>query len=114
MSEELSAQLLALYRAGAVEEPDERMDATILAAAQRRRVPHVVFAIPAVLLLAAATTIAFRQGKPAQSFPEPVSAGLRPGMADGRGQFLASSAQPERIGMNLHPGLAQASSQSGE
>lgn len=113
MSDELSTQLLALYRAGAVEEPNERMDAAILAAAQRRRLPHLMFAIPTFLLLAMAM-IALRPEKPALPSPAPMSAGLRPGMADGRGRLLAISAQPEHIGMNLHPRFTGESSQSGE
>ncbi len=60
--------------------------------------------------------IALRPEKPAQPSPAPLrtEASLPPGMADGRGQFLATSAEPERIGMNLHPGFAGESSPSGE
>jgi hypothetical protein len=113
MSDELTTQLLALYRAGAAEEPDERMDAAILAAARRRRVPHLMFAIPTVLLLAV-TMIALQSEKPVRSLPAPMNTGMRPGMADGREHLLAISAEPERIGMNLHPRIAGETSSVGE
>ncbi|MBU6296944.1 MAG: hypothetical protein KGJ79_02310 [Alphaproteobacteria bacterium] len=115
MSSEIPSDIAALYRASATEEPDARLDAAILRAARRRRLPQIAFAMAAVLLLAA-TAIALRPEKPAPPSPAPVSAEalIPPGMADGRGQFLAASAEPERIGMNVHPGFAGESSPSGE
>jgi len=66
-----------------------------------------MFAMLTVLLLAA-TMISLRPEKPAQPSPVPVSteALLPPGMADGRGRFLAASAEPERLGMNTRPTAA--------
>ncbi|MDE1987179.1 MAG: hypothetical protein KGL29_10275 [Alphaproteobacteria bacterium] len=115
MSEDLSSELLALYRTHAAEEPDAFLDAKILCAARHRRRPHIVFAMATVLLLVA-TMVVWRLEKSVQPSSAPVSteASLPPGMADGRGQFLAASAEPERIGMNVHVGFARESSPSGE
>lgn len=107
MSDEISPEIAALYRASATEEPDASLDAAILRAARQRRQPHVMFTLLAVLLLAA-TMIALRPEKPVQPSPAPltIEASLPPGMADGRGQFLAISTQPQRIGMNVRPAHA--------
>lgn len=105
MSDDISSDIAALYRASATEEPDASLDAAILHAARRQhRVPQVALASFAVLLVAA-TVIAFQPSEPTRPAPPTVSseAHLPPGMADGRGRLLAIDAEPQRIGMNVQP-----------
>lgn len=104
MSDEISPDIAALYRAGATEEPDARLDSAVLRLARRRPLPRLAFAALSVLLLAL-SIVALR---PDNHVPPPpavasTEAALPPGMADGRGRLLASSAVPERPGMNAWP-----------
>lgn len=104
MSDEISSDLVAFYRANAVEEPDASLDTAILRAARPRRLSPVAFASLAVVLLAV-TVIAVQPVKPAR---HSVVAGrsetpLPPGMTDGRDRLLAASAKPQRIGMTVQP-----------
>jgi hypothetical protein len=50
MSDEISPDIAALYRASATEAPDAGLDPAILLVARRRWRPHIVFAMAAVLL----------------------------------------------------------------
>lgn len=104
MKDDGAMQLVSLYRASANEEPDERLDAAILAASRRRSHPYRAAMLLAVLALAAALATLPSQ-KPAHPPVEAArsESSLPPGMDDGRGHFLAASAAPERLGMNAHP-----------
>ena len=63
MSEEISPDIVALYRANAIEEPDASLDAAILRAARPRRIPHTAFAA-LTILLAAAANLRHRRRRP--------------------------------------------------
>lgn len=103
MSDDLSPDIVALYRADATEEPDDRLDRAILKAA-RRRGNRLLMPVMLAVLLLAATIIALRPEKPVSPSPAlpGAEASLPPGMADGRGRLLAAFAEPQRIGMNEH------------
>lgn len=104
MSDDISPDIVALYRASATEEASPHLDAAILRAARPRRLSPGAIAALAVVLLAA-TVIAVQPVKPVQhtlvaARPETL---VRPGMTDGRDRLLAASAKPQRIGMNVQP-----------
>lgn len=94
--------LFALYRASATEEPDARLDAAILRAARRRRQPQLAAALAAVLVLASIMMMLHPE-KPVPRLPQSTNAGLPPSAADGGGHYLAASARPQRLGMNVRP-----------
>jgi len=103
MSDGLSPDIVALYRADATEEPDDHLDRAILKAARRRGNRHLMPVMLTVLLLATAVIVLHTEKPvPPSSSPSNAEASLPPGMADGRGRFLAAFAEPQRIGMNEH------------
>lgn len=101
MSEELSAQLLALYRNGARDEPDARLDETILRAARRHdgraHATRVVMLVAACAALAMALNVLSAP----QRLTTHSATAPRPGLEDGRARLflLTLKSDTQRPGM---------------
>jgi hypothetical protein len=108
MSDEFSAQLLALYRQGASDEPDARLDETILRTARRHDGRgHVLRAgalIAACIALAATFAV---ENTPRHPMAQMTSA-PRPGLEDGRARLflLTLKADMRQPGMAQRPAMS--------
>ncbi|MGA7712118.1 MAG: hypothetical protein WCA81_09465 [Rhizomicrobium sp.] len=109
MSDELSTQLLALYRAGAQDEPHPDLDMAILGAARRHdrlvQATRVFVLVASCVLLAAWFQIESRPQH--EALPMHIATASRPGLEDGRARLflLTLKSDTQRPGMAQHPAM---------
>ena len=105
--EERSEDLLAIYRAGAADEPDARLDAAILRAARRR--DGRAHATRVAMLVAACATLAVALNtlSPPQRLATHSATAPRPGLEDGRARLflLTLKSDTQRPGMAQRPAM---------
>ena len=88
MSDDLSSQLLALYRQGAQGEPDTRLDEAILRAARRHDGRARTMRAAALVVACAALALAVNIGRKPQHPVTHVAASPRPGLEEGRARLF--------------------------
>ena len=110
MTDDLTDQLVALYRAGAVDEPDARLDGPILKAARRRKSwERLQIALASAVFAAVIVTV----GVASLTQPDPVPAfhaiDVPPGWTDGQERIFLLQAGPPRweqtTAMNIYPAM---------
>lgn len=93
--------LIALYRAGATEEPDPALDAAILRAVQRRRMAPIagLFFATAACLALITFTMSHAPIEQASAVAQP------PGLNEGRARFIARDLSPatDSPGLTIRP-----------
>jgi hypothetical protein len=107
MSDEVPHDLMALYRAGASEEPGVMLDEAVLEAAHRRTLPHPA-AILAVAAVAVMAVVAHNHHPPTDHSAAVVAAQpVPPGLEEGRTRLVMLTQSPatERPGMALQPAI---------
>jgi hypothetical protein len=110
MTDRLTDQLVALYRAGAVEEPDPRIDGPILRAARRRKsLERLQLALTSAMLIALTVMVGIATLAPHDPLPVSQSAGVPPGWTDGQDRVFLLQARPEieerTTAMNIYPAM---------
>jgi len=106
MNDEIPNNIVALYRAGATEEPSATLDEAILEAACRRIFPHpaAIVALAAVMVLA----VLAHTHHPSVDGPEPATAAAQPAALDaGRERYLAIDATAQAPAMHARPASYQ-------
>jgi hypothetical protein len=105
MSDEIPTDIVALYRAGATEEPGTMLDEAILEAAHRRSWTRPAAIAALVVVTVLAVGLSTHRQPPSAPVPSAAQLTAPPGLEEGRGRLVAMSLSPatKRPGMGLQP-----------